>query len=65
MANHEITRMVLRTYSDTGQRRVIIEWDDGRSETTCDAEEATKSAHMQALIARGHAKGLRLVIQKW
>lgn len=63
-----ITRMYVRKYSDSGQRFVYVEWLDGRGKsgrTGCDAERASKNAHMQALIARGHREGVSMERQTW
>jgi hypothetical protein len=60
----QITRTYLRTYSDTGQKTLYVEWSDG-ARTECEAERATKSEHMRALLARAQREGVNLEHQTW
>jgi hypothetical protein len=60
----QITLVYLRTYSDTGQKVLYVEWSDG-SRTSCEAERATKSTHMQALLARAQREGIILETESW
>ena len=59
-----ITRIYIRTYTDNGQQTLYVDWSD-RSRTECDAEEACKNQHMQALVRRANQQGLRVEREIW
>jgi hypothetical protein len=59
-----INRVYLRHYTDNDQRILYVEWSDG-SRTECEAERATKSSHMQALVARATREGVALTHETW
>jgi hypothetical protein len=61
---NQIIRTYIRTYSDTGQKVLYVEWNDG-SRTECEAERATKSEHMRALLARAQREGVSLQHGTW
>jgi len=52
MTNKQITRALMRTYSDNQQTVGLVEWSDGsRTEGPADG------AHMRALLQRAHRDG--------
>jgi hypothetical protein len=60
----QITSMIVRTYGDTGAKRVYVEWIDDNGETGR-TEGEVDNTHMRALIARGGLMGVPLVIETW
>jgi len=60
----EITRIYMRTYTDTGQKTLYVDWSNG-SCTECDAERACSNEHMRALVDAAQRKGLTLENEVW
>lgn len=58
--NKQITKIIVRTYSDSGQVTAYIEWSDGSR-----TEGPEHGVHMQALLARGERNGLPLIRETW
>ena len=60
----EITKAVVRTYSDSGQEKAIISWKDtkGKPGTT---EGDPDSTHMKALLARAKREGVKVTKETW
>jgi hypothetical protein len=60
----EITKAVLRTYSDSGQEKAIISWKDtkGKAGTT---EGDPKNGHMKALLDRAKREGVKVTKETW
>lgn len=60
----EITKVVVRTYSDNGQVKAIVSWKDsnGKSGTT---EGDPKTAHMKALMDRAKREGVKVEKERW
>lgn len=60
----EITKAVLRTYSDNGQEKAIISWKDdkGKAGTT---EGDPKNGHMKALLDRAKREGIKVTKEEW
>ena len=65
----KITRTYIRTYRDSGQKTVYVEFEPdkngGSVRLECDAERATKSEHMQAILRRAAREGVKMEIEIW
>jgi hypothetical protein len=57
-------RVYTRIYSDSGQKKLYVEWSDG-SITECDAEKACSNIHMRSLVAAAQWQGLNLEHEIW
>lgn len=61
---NEITRVVIRKYTDSGQTKAIVSWIDhkGKKGTT---EGDPKNGHMKALMDRAEREGVKIEREKW
>lgn len=60
----KITKVYIRTYSDSGQTTAYIEWIDNRNKTGR-TEGKPDNTHMQALLNRAKREGVEIERQRW
>lgn len=61
----KINRVYTRTYSDTKQTKIYVEWTDTRGRTGRTEGDTPAGAHMQALIDRGAREGVAHETETW
>lgn len=59
-----IQRVVVRSYSDTGQTMAHVEWTDTKGKAGATSGNPINS-HMQALMARARHEGLTVTHETW